>query len=253
MSGTVEFRRQTTISKVVASDPFQDLITDGHTKAWYIWNEGYTLDGSGVTALNDQSGNGYHLAPTNSTGGDPTSDNYPIWHSTNGITFDGTDDVLKATMSGWTTFGSLYIVCTQRGWSNSDTIIGYAGTGATRISQALSAEGGSPNIHAVHSSGQSLAITTFDIDEWGILTLHVNSTTPICTLKFNNGSTVTNETSMTGFTSAGIILGAIHAAPPNLQRYSNVSIKEVIVRDVVDGTTDEGIIYDYLSDKYSIG
>ena len=233
-----------------ASDPFTEVIEDGHTKAWYIWNEGYTLEGSGVTALNDQSGNGYHLAPTSSTGGAPTSDNYPTWHSTDGITFDGNDDVLKATMSGWTTFGTIYIMCRQVGWTDNDVLIAYAGTGSARIAQDNTVEGGSPNMHAIHSSGQSSAITGLSIGTWGILTINTYGASPYHNVKLNDGSYLTNTTSMTGFTSAGIILGAVHAAAPALQRWGNVGIKEVIVRDVNDSTEDQGIIYDYLYDKY---
>ena len=47
----------------------------------------------------------------------------------------------------------------------------------------------------------------------------------------------------------GFTLGAIGGAATD---FSNIEVKEVIIRNVADTTQDEGTIYNYLADKYSI-
>jgi hypothetical protein len=223
---------------------------DGHTKAMYIYDTAITVVSDHVTQWNDISGNNNHLLPYATDGSAGTVSNRPTWHATDGVIFDGVDDVLRVMISGWTTFGSVYAVVRQVSWTDNDVLFGYAGTGSVRVAEDNTAEGASPNIHLIHSSGSSLAITTLPIGTWGLITLHVNGATSTATIELNNGTPITNSNSMSGFTSGGVLLGAAHAAYPALQRWGNVAILCIIYRDIIDGSTDELAFVNWIQDEF---
>lgn len=225
---------------------------DGHTKAWYMHTEGITLSDSSVTQWNDLSGNDYHLLPYATNGSAGTTDNCPLWDETDGVTFDGSNDAMRVMIAGWTTFGTIYAIVRAVSWTNADVLFGYAGTGAVRVAQVFTAEGGTPNVHVSTASGSSLAITNFTLGTVGVLVMHTNQATPLSTLSLNGGTAVENSLTMVGYTSAGVLLGAAHAAYPALQRWGNVAIYEIIYRDQIDTGDTLTAIYDYLSTKYSI-
>ena len=162
-----------------------DELWDGHTVIWVEHDTLLTESGGAVSAWEDIA-NGYVLLPYASNGDAGTSDNYPSWTESGGVVFDGTDDVLKYMVSGWTTFGTVYAVVKQVSWTNSDVLFSYAGIGSTRVAQENTAEGGSPNIHARHSAGSSLAITGLSIGSWGLLTLEVDAANDDVTLQLND-------------------------------------------------------------------
>jgi len=222
---------------------------DGHSAGWLEHDTLLAQSGGAVSSWTDIA-NGRVFLPYTATGAEGTASNYPTWTAAGGVVFDGVDDVLKHMVSGWTSFGTVYAVVKQLGWTNSDVVFAYAGTGGTRISQANTAEGGSPNLHLANSSGLSPAITGLPIGTWGLLTMEVDGAASTGTLQLNDGTPVSNNLSMTGYTSAGMILGATHAAPPALQRYGNVAIFAIIWRDQIDDPTTKAAIKAYLTGKY---
>jgi hypothetical protein len=220
---------------------------DGHSVVWLEDDSGLTESSGNVTKWTDIA-NGYELISYASDGSAGGASNYPTWTAAGGVAFDGASEVLKVLVSGWTTFGSVYAVIKQLGWTNSDRLFSYAGTGSISVAQKNT----SPNIYLSHASGDSAAGTTLATNTWGIIRLRVNAVaTDSCVMVINGGSDLTNSTDMAGFTSAGVILGAVHAAAPALQRYGAVAIKAIIFRDQVDDSTTETAIYDYLADKYA--
>jgi len=227
-----------------------DELWDGHTKAWYAWDTLVSVTSEHVTQWDDISGNDYHLLPYATDGSAGTADNRPAWHTTDGITFDGTDDAMRVTIAGWTTAGTIYAVISQQSWTDNDVMFGYAGTGSIRVAQDNTGEGASPNLHLIHASGSSLAITGLATDTRGIFVMHVDIATDAASLALNGGAAVTNATDMEGFTSGGVLLGASHAAAPALQRWGNVRIWEIIYRDQVDSGATLTAIYNYLDAKY---
>ena len=227
-----------------------DELYDGHTKAWYAFDTLISVTDNAVTQWNDLSGNGYHLLPYATDGSEGTADNRPAWHVTNGVTFDGTDDAMRVMIAGWTTAGTIYAVISQESWTDDDVMFGYAGTGSIRVAQNYTAEGGSPNLHLIHSSGSSLAITGLATQTRGILVMHVDIATNVASLALNGGTAVENTADMAGFTSGGVLLGATHAAYPALQRWGNIRIWEIIYRDQVDSGDTLTAIYNYLDAKY---
>lgn len=219
---------------------------DGHTKAWYVYDTAVSVTDNYVTQWNDISGNDYHLLPYATDGSAGTVDNRPGWHTTNGITFDGTDDAMRVTISGWTTFGTIYAVIRPVTWAANDVMFGYSGTGSVRVAQ----KGTTPNILLTHASGDSPAISTWTLNTTGILVMHVDGANDLATLALNGGTAVENTTDMAGFTSGGVLLGATHAAYPALQRWGNVAIYEIIYRDQIDSGATLTAIYNYLNAKY---
>ena len=223
-----------------------DELWDGHTKAWFEYDTAVSVTDNAVTQWNDLSGNGYHLLPYATDGSAGTADNRPAWHTTDGITFDGTDDAMRVMIDGWSTFGTVYAVVKAVSWNSDDVLFAYGGTGSVRVSQKSS----TPNIAIAQSSG-TVGGLSFTLGEVGILVLHTNEATPISTLSLNGGEPIENTGGMVGYTSAGIILGANHtSSPPALQRWGNVIIYEIIWRDQVDSGATLTAIYNYLDAKY---
>ena len=66
--------------------------------------------------------------------------------------------------------------------TEDDVMFGYAGTGSIRVAQNYTAEGGSPNLHLIHSSGSSLAITGLATQTRGILVMHVDIATNVASI-----------------------------------------------------------------------
>lgn len=223
-----------------------DELYDGHTKAWYAFDTLVSVSDGYVTQWNDISANGYHLLPYATDGSAGTSDNRPAWHITDGVTFDGSDDAMRVMISGWTTFGTIYAVVRQVSWAAKHVLFGYAGTGSVRVAQ----RGTTPDILTSQSSGDSPAITNFTLGTVGILVMHTNATDDSILLSLNGGTAVENTTSMTFFTSGGVLLGATHAAYPTLQRWGHVAIYEIIYRDQIDSGATLTAIYNYLDAKY---
>lgn len=244
MSGTVEFRRQTTVSK--AQDPYGiEELYDGHTVIWLEEDTGITESEGKVSKWVDIA-NGYELIPYASDGSTATIDNYPSWSSGNGVTFDGTDDVLKYMVSGWTSFGTVYAVVKQNSWSADDVLFSYAGLGSVRVSQ----KGTTPEIVGTKSSGSTPGISGLTLGSIGILIMHNDPNTPLQTVSLNGGTAVESSSAFIGYASAGVILGAVHSTAPAFQRYANVTIYAIIYRDQIDSGATLTAIYDYLSTKY---
>lgn len=249
MSGTVEFRRQTSVIK---SEPVYGIeeLWDDHTVVWLENDTGITESGGAVSKWTDIA-NEYELIPYASDGSAATSDNYPSWTEAGGVVFDGTDDVLKYVVSGWTTFGTVYAVVKQITWANSDTFFAFSGTGSVRVAQRTTGEGSSPNVHAASSTGYSLAITNLPLDTWGLITLEPITDSTDIIIQLNDNTAITyDDTNLGSYTSAGVILGATHAAAPALQRYGNVAIKAIIFRDQIDDSATRAAIKAYLTEKY---
>lgn len=224
-----------------------DELYDGHSVVWLEHDTLLTESGGAVSAWTDIA-NGYQLIPYATDGSTATSDNYPSWTESNGVVFDGTDDVLKYLVDGWGIFGTgtVYAVVKQVGWAANGVLFSYAGAGSVRVGQ----KGTTPEIRALHSSGDSPGITNFTIGTIGILVMHVDGSNNTVTLSLNNGTPVTNTADLSGFYANGVILGATRWVDPALQRYGNVAIYAIIYRDQIDTGATLTAIYNYLDAKY---
>lgn len=253
MSGTVEFRRQTTVSKAQEMYGIEELY-DGHTKIWLEDDTGITESGGAVSKWTDIA-NSYELIPYAVDGSAATTDNYPSWTESGGVVFDGTDDVLRVVDGSWQTFGTVYLICKHITWTNSDILYEYEGFNGTNYDYSagirIAQRTATPDIRIAWSGGYSTnAITSLSLNTWGLLTTEWIDDAQ--TLQHNDGTAITFNIDLltTPWAVGGFIIGAGHAAAPAFQRHSNIAVKAVIVRDQIDDSSTKAAIKAYLTAKY---
>jgi len=191
-----------------------------------------TKDGSDlVSDWADYLGSGNDLVQ--GTGADQ-----PVW-SSDGILFDGVSDFMKVTAGFlYPQPEMIYIVVKQISWSSFDRFF----DGDVGDRNQLIQTDGTPNL-IMRSSGSStsdsLALNTFGIVR--SLTNGANSTFQI------NDNTLINWIA-TNFAMNGFVLGA----RGSVANFSNIQVKEVILRNVDDTDATEEAIYLYLKRKYGL-
>jgi hypothetical protein len=243
----------------VPPEPEQELrgpdeLWDGHT---VIWLEHDTLlsESSGAVSAWEDIANGHELIPYASDGSSGTADNYPSWTEAGGVVFDGTDDVLRVVVASWQQFGTVYIIVKHITWTNSDILYEYEGFNGTNYDYAaglrIAQRTTTPDIRIAWSSGYSTnAITSLSLNTWGLLTTEWIDDAQ--TLQHNDGTAITFDIDLltAPWAVGGFIIGAGHAVAPAFQRYSNIAVKAVIVRDQIDDSSTKAAIKDYLTAKY---
>jgi len=254
MSGTVEFRRQTTIEKI---EPLYGIpeLHDGHTEVWLEYELGVTLVDGKVSKWTDIS-HGRELIPYATDGSTATSDNYPSYSSTNGIIFDGVDDVLNVRIESWQDLGNVYIVFSQLSWTQTDVIYafdGYYNGGYNyAVGEGLMQRGGIQPRFLLYNAirGFSDYIETLPLNTYGLITSEWSNTSQ--SLQHNNNTPVTTAWDLPDdWAVGGIVLGGEHGGNSiNFQRWCNVAIKAVICRNQVDNATTKAAIKTYLTGKY---
>ena len=209
------------------------ILDDGNTVAWFDMDSSYiTKDGSDlISQWSDRSGNANHLLQA--TGADQ-----PLWSST-GVLFDGVSEFMKAAAFALVQPEMIYIVFKHVTWTVNDRL--FDGDSATSGMIYQSAVSGELKAHAGTASPiLSLALDTFTIAR--VLFNGASSTFQLDVGTVRNGDFGSND--MGGFTLGSSGTGAIS--------WSNIEVKEVILRDIIDSSEDQTTIYDYLVDKYSL-
>jgi len=211
-----------------------EIINDGSTVAWYDYLLGITKNGSDlVSNWADQSGSGNDLVQA---GADALK---PTWNA-NGVLFDGVATFMKAVAFTLVQPEFVYIVFKQVTWVNFDRIF----QGETDSSSTLFQYPTTPSLLA-HSGNITTADGNLPLNTYGIARVLFNGASS--TLQINSNTKITADfgsNNMGGFALGGRIDAN--------DRYSNIEVKEVIIRNVADTTQDEGTIYNYLANKYGI-
>lgn len=223
-----------------------DELHDGHTVAWYVYDEDVSVTEGYVTQWNDISGNNHHLTPVAANGSAGTADNRPAWHTDNGIIFDGSNDAMESIFT-WGNWGTIYVVANILSYTTDDVLFGYRGTASAapiRLTQASSTlvlrMGGAAGTNNGYNSWNS----------WCIIRVVMGGSNPLTAdLIVNEGSPSTSTGTGT-MVSTGILLAASSASAPAVYRWGNIAFKEIIYRDIEDSSVDEETIYDYLYAKY---
>lgn len=220
-----------------APPPFPPVIEDGNTVGWYIADDLTTVtkDGSDfVSVWEDKLASGRDLLQAVGT-------NQPLWVLDDGILFDGIDNFMKTLPFTFNQPEMIYMVIQNKTWAHG--LVLFDGN-ATNTG----------NIYLISFSPQIQA-SSGGVFSDGNINLTLN-TFHIVRLLFNGSSSKLqiDETSATliSFGSVnmeGFTLGAFGGGSA---RWSNIQVKEVILRKVADTTQDEQDIYDYLANKYSI-
>lgn len=217
------------------ADDYPDVLKDGNTVAWFDMSSEYiTMNGSNqVSQWSDRSVNGNHLLQAGADGIKPT------WSAT-GLLFDGTDDFLAADFA-LDQPEMVYAVLKQVTWTLSDYIWDGNGQNAGGFLQNSTP---SPNVRLNAGTGttqnSNLTLDTFMVIRalynGASSGLQINETTKTA------GNCGSND--MEGFT--------LGCRGDRVWAYSNIVVKEVIIRSVADATGDELTIFNYLKDKYSL-
>lgn len=209
------------------------ILNDGNTVAWFDANESYVIkDGSDfVSQMTDRSGNDNHLLQATPT-------NRPLW-SADGVLFNGTDNFMKTAPFTLVRPEFIYFVFKQVAWTNGDYMFdgNIANTGV--LAQAPS----SPDLRLY--AGVALDGATFTLNTFGIARILFNGAPS--KIQINESAEVNGDTgtgNMGGFT-----LGSSGAG---LAQYSNIEVKEVIIRNIADTTPNQQLIYDYLKARHSL-
>jgi hypothetical protein len=216
----------------VPKNPLQD----GNTVAWYDFTDLSTITKDSndfVSRWNDKLNSGHDLLQ-------PIGSSQPKWVNSNGILFDGVDD----WMDGSFTFSQpefIYIVFKQLGWADPRYIFDGYNTDGGYLRQRII----SPNWQLV-AGGIGITINNaFPLNEFGIVRALINgANSKIIPNNFIPSTGTLNAGNMGGFTLA-------QRGQQNTFR-SNIQVKEVILRNVVDTPTNEINIYNYLKIKYNL-
>jgi peptidoglycan/xylan/chitin deacetylase (PgdA/CDA1 family) len=212
------------------------LSKDGYTWAWFDASDLTTItkDGSDlVSKWNDKLGSGHDLKQT-------TGSKQPKWDKDN-LLFDGigqfmlTDDDITGLIQP----EFIYIVFKQVTWTVNDPIFDGTVTAYGELIQSST----TPGLKA--TAGTASSQKSLPIETYGIVRvlfngasskLQINNLVP---LNWNCGAN-----NMGCFT-----LGTRGATTTN---YSNIQVKEIIIRTKADIDSDETIIYNYLNYKNKI-
>jgi len=205
-----------------------------NTVAWFDSTDldTLTLDGTDhVSRWNDKLGSGHDLIQANGA-------DQPLW-SANGVLFDGVTEYIKTAPFAFVQPEMIYIVLKQVTWTVNNRIM----DGDATSSGAIYQRAVTPQI-ALYAGLPACFNTDLILDTWSILRGlidGVNSELIINNLIPALGDPGANN--MDGFTLGADGTGA---------RCSNIEVKEIILRNVVDDAATQAEIYNYLSKKYNI-
>ena len=211
----------------------EEVLASSDTVLWVDSEENVTKDASNKVSLwGDKSGEGNNLLQA-------TGAAQPLW-STNGILFDGVNDLMRANAFTLVQPEMVYIVFKQVTWSFSKRVF----DGNTTNSMVLSQFQTTPALN-MFLVGHSLNSTNLPVNTFGIARLLFNGANS----KFIIDDTTPLTGSFSSVSAGGFTLGAKGAAGGN-RLHSKIEVKEIIIRKVADSVTNESLIYKYLSDKY---
>lgn len=220
-------------NRSVGKSYWAGVLNDGNTKAWYDMAEDYMIkNGSDlVYQWTDRSGNGNHLLQS-------TEAFRPLW-SNSGVLFNGSDNRMTTAAFTLEQPTQIYLVLKQLTWTANDRII----DGLLSNYGSVYQSGVMPNL-IVRAGGLSSQNTNLTLNTFGIIRVLFNSTSS----SFQIDETIKLTGNYGPLDMNGFTLGDLAASG----NQSNIEVKEVIIRTVVDTTENEQLIYDYLKTKYAL-
>lgn len=175
--------------------------------AWFRWNVGVTVTGSGVSQWDDQSGNARHLKQATDT-------NRPALQADGSILFDGVDNLLRCDPFTLNQPETVYILFKQVTWTVADRIY----------------DGNTTTVMALFQTGSTPQIQMFAGSAVGTISPTLNVYTVVASV-FNGAASV-NQVGASS--SAAVDAGASNAAGFTLGaqpagNYGNIEVREVII------------------------
>jgi hypothetical protein len=217
-----------------------NVIRDGSTVAWYDSSDLTTItkDGSDyVSGWNDKLGSGRDLLQ-------PTGARQPKWVVTDGVLFDGVDDIMIDDFN-WNTPQCSYVVFKVVSINSSRD--NYLLSGRYLNNGGCVVINSTPRIYLRDNNFVNCYNDTITTSVWYIGRFFSNGL--LSSLSLNTNKSINNLTSSV-YNTDRFGLGN--------SRYlgtlaSNIQVKEIILRNIADNADDETAIYSYLSAKYGIG
>ena len=210
---------------------FDQLMRDGHTIGWYAYDTSVGIVGdASVYAWGDKLGGINKLAVTSGA-------LMPSYSSSEGIMFDGIDDIISIASLTLNQPFTIYTVLKHISFP----------TGVNETFFSLNA---SPTVYIRNSNNgypeytifAGSGLSNYEPSEGKLQIMRTTFNGTSSKLRINNGTITTGN------------VGTSNANKLDLGGYSNfsqINVKELIVRNVADGS-DEGLIYNYLNNKYGI-
>lgn len=207
------------------------------TVAWFIADQLDTITKDGgtneVSAWNDKLGSGHNLTQS-------TALKKPIW-SADGVLFDGSNDLMKTASFTLIQPTFVYIVLKQVTWTLNDRFFDGYTKDTTYLFQAVS----SPQIKAVGGSSSHTQTKFMNIDQFAVIRTLFDGANGF--FQVNSWPKVAANLGTANFN--GFTLGA---NGNGTAAWSNIQVKEVIVRKVSDNADTHLAIATYLKNKYSV-
>ncbi|HLD89528.1 MAG TPA: hypothetical protein VI911_00655 [Patescibacteria group bacterium] len=207
------------------------ILDDGNTVAFYDSQllSTITKDGSNfVSRWNDRLGSGHDLIQATGT-------KQPLWSAT-GILFDGIDNFMKTATFTINQPTFIYAVLKQITWTIADRIWDGNSADYGTLYQNLTTPG--MKVYAGAGSAQK----NLTLDTFGIIRVLLNGASS--KFQINSDAAATGNFGIRNM--AGFTLGANGSGT----NYSNIEVKEIIMRRIADASGDETAIYNYLATKY---
>lgn len=214
---------------------YPDILLDGNTVAWFDYQKSVIKDGSDLVSVwGDNSGLDHHLLQS-------VEAKQPTLTS-NEILFDGIDNILQSDLFALEKPEIVYMVVNQKSWNANDYIFDGKNINSGRLQQLTT----TPFVIASAGSGNS-NLVNLHIDRYSIVRVQFGSTGEISEIIVNDNIAKAFPAGVIDMD--GITLGSRGGAGGS---YSNIGVKEKIVRTIDEGDYDEITIYEYLKEKYAI-
>ncbi len=215
---------------------YPGVLNDGSTVAWFLSDEPATLTRDGanrVSQWNDYLGSGHDLLQANGA-------DQPLW-SANGILFDGVSEFMQCGAFAYVQPEMIYIVLKQVTWINASRVF----DGNLLSYCALQQYSTTPDLQLYAGTGFTNANSNLAVNTWGIVRVLFNGASS--TIQVNKTTITTGNPGDRD--SGGFTLGV---GGNIISGFSNIEVKEIILRKVADSESDETVIYNYLKNKYGL-
>jgi peptidoglycan/xylan/chitin deacetylase (PgdA/CDA1 family) len=156
----------------------------------------------------------------------------PIWNE-DGISFSGAGHSLQCAEMPFNSPVTFYLYFKQISWTIYDIVLAYDNEVGKNIWQV----GTTPRLQA----GGTINNTDLSINTWGVLKFCLNGANSW--FQINNGTVYTG--SITG-NMASLTLGSLFAQNSS---FSNIKLKDLIVRNIAESVSNNAIVTDYLYKK----
>lgn len=214
---------------------------DANTVAWFAADDltSITKDGSNlVSSWNDKSGKGNHLLQATGT-------RQPLWVTPNIIRFNGTSQWMMTAPFTWARPNFIYMVVKILSVTALDRIFDGNLENKTSLYQT-----GTGNNYEMHGGAVGTGIV-IPSGVYVITRFGMNSDGPNSKFQLNDES-VLNITDIGSNGMNGFTLGKGGGGAGNAYRYSNIEVKEIICRKILDDANTQARIYAYLNAKHGV-